>query len=71
MNFPIRYVPTQMSRNDQQKQIRMLLKSKELYKKHKYYTRKSVASFKNKPSGHVENARKLYGVETGRTKNWR
>ncbi len=64
MNFPIRYVPTQMSRNDQQKQIRMLLKSNKNYKQHKYYTRKSVASFKNKPSGHVENARKLYGVET-------
>ena len=64
MNFPIRYVPTQMSKHDKEKQIGMLLKSKEMYKKHKYYTRKSVASFKNKPSGHIENARKLYGVES-------
>jgi hypothetical protein len=41
----------------------MLSKSRKLYKKHQYYTRKAVSSFKSKPSGHVANARKIYKVE--------
>lgn len=41
----------------------MLMKSKKLYKKGKYYTRQKVKSFKSKPSNHVANARRIYGVE--------
>jgi hypothetical protein len=41
----------------------MLTKSRKLYKQHKYFTRKKVASFKSKPSNHVTNARRIYGVE--------
>ena len=63
MKIPIRYVPTKLTRADKQKQIAMLLKSKKMYKKGKYYTRKSVKSFKSKPSSHVLNAKKMYNVE--------
>jgi hypothetical protein len=64
MNFPNRYVPRNLSRKDRQKQIRMLLKSKKMYKKHHYYTRKPLPSFKNKKSNHVLNARRMYHMET-------
>ena len=64
ITFPIRYVPTKLTRSDKQKQINMLLKSRKLYKHHKYYTRKHVASsYKNIKSKHVSNARKIYNVK--------
>jgi hypothetical protein len=62
MKFPIRYVPKQITRKDKQKQINMLIKSKKLYKKHKYYTRKNISSYKNKKSKHILNARKTYNI---------
>ncbi len=64
MIFPSRYVPKHITKQDKQKQINMLLKSKKMYKEHKYYTRKNIASYKNKKSSHVENARKLYNIQT-------
>ena len=41
----------------------MIKKSKKMYKKGKYFTRKKVKSFKSKKSNHVTNAQKLYGIE--------
>jgi hypothetical protein len=41
----------------------MLIKSKNLYKKHKYYTRKNIASYKNIKSKHILNARKIYNIK--------
>jgi hypothetical protein len=61
--LPVRYVPTNLSKKDKNKQLKMLLKSRRLYKKKKYYTRKRVESYKNKPSKHISNARKIYGIE--------
>jgi hypothetical protein len=63
IKFPIRYIPKKLSRKDKQKQLGMLLKSKKLYKNHKYYTLKNIASYKNKKSNHISNARKIYGIE--------
>ena len=63
IKFPIRYIPKNISRKDKQKQLGMLLKSKKLYKNNKYYTRKNIASYKNKKSNHISNARKIYGIE--------
>jgi hypothetical protein len=63
MKIPIRYVPNKLTRADKQKQIAMLLKSRKMYKQHKYYTRKPVASYKNIKSKHVLNARKIYNVQ--------
>ena len=61
---PIRYLPKRLTRKDTKKQSRMLKKSRRLYKKGKYFTRKPVASFKSKVSPHIIKARKIYGVET-------
>jgi hypothetical protein len=63
ITFPIRYVPTKITKTDKQKQISMLIKSKKLYKQHKYYTRKNIASYKNVKSKHLLNARKIYNIQ--------
>jgi CRISPR/Cas system CSM-associated protein Csm4 (group 5 of RAMP superfamily) len=62
--YPKRYIPKKLTRKDKQKQKRELEKSKKMYKKNDYYTRKKVASFKSKPSKHVDNARKIYDIQT-------
>jgi hypothetical protein len=41
----------------------MLIKSKKMYKKNEYYTRKKLASYKNKTSKHIIHARKIYNVD--------
>ena len=63
VRFPIRYLPKMLTKKDKQKQFQMLQKSKKLYKARKYYTRKHVASYKNKKSNHILNARKIYNIE--------
>jgi hypothetical protein len=63
INVPIRYVPKGITRKDKQKQIKMILKSKNLYKKNKYYTRKKISSYKNKKSNHILNAYKIYNIK--------
>ena len=63
MKIPIRYLPKNLSKKDKKKQVQMLLKSRKLYKKKKYFTRKKVASYKSKGSKHVVEARKIYGVK--------
>lgn len=63
MKIPIRYLPTRLTKKDRKRQLNMLTKSRKLYKQNVYVTRKKVASFKSKPSNHVANARKIYGVE--------
>ena len=63
IRLPIRYLPKILTEKDKEKQFQMLQKSKKLYKKHKYYTRKHVASYKNKKSKHLLHARKIYNVK--------
>lgn len=63
IRVPVRYVPKQLTKKDRKEQIQMLMKSKKLYKKNKYFTRKRVFSYKNKPSKHIQNARRIYGIE--------
>ena len=62
--FPIRYLPKSLSARDKINQIKMLTKSKKLYKMNKYYTRKRLSSYKSKKSEHVGNARKIYNIQT-------
>ena len=62
MNIPIKYIPYRLSSKDKKTQIIMLQKSRKMYKKNKYYTRKKVASYTSKPSKHIINARKLYNI---------
>jgi len=63
VKIPIRYIPKKLTSNDKKKQFKMLMKSKNMYKKHKYYTRKNVSSYKNKKSNHLLNARKIYNIQ--------
>lgn len=62
MKVPIRYVPRRLTMKDKSKQIRMLMMSRRLYKKNKYYTRKEVPSYKSKTSNHIVDARKIYKI---------
>lgn len=59
----LRYLPKRLTKKDKRIQSKMLLKSRKMYKRGKYYTRKPVASYKSKPSNHVLNAKKLYKVD--------
>jgi hypothetical protein len=63
IKIPIRYLPKNLSKNDKIKQLKMLTKSKKLYKQHTYYTRKNVSSYKHKKSNHLLNARKIYNIK--------
>jgi hypothetical protein len=63
MQIPIRYLPSYLSNNDKTRQINAIKKSRKLYKKHTYYKRPSVASFKNTHSKHIQKAKQIYGVE--------
>jgi len=64
IKFPIRYLPKNLTVKNKRQQFKMLMKSKKLYKKHKYYTRKNISSYKNKKSSHISNARKIYDIKT-------
>ena len=59
----LHYLPKNLSSKDRKKQSQMLLKSRRLYKKGQYYTRKPVKSFKTKTSKHILAARKMYHME--------
>lgn len=61
---PRRYVPKGLSRQDREKQIRQLRKSRKDYKRGKYHTRKKVASFKSRESPHVRRAKAMYKIKS-------
>ena len=63
MKIPVRYLPPNLSIKDKKKQVQMLLKSRKLYKKHTYFTRKSLPSYKTKTSKHITRAKKIYNVD--------
>lgn len=63
MKYNKKYIPKNLTKKDRKKQINMLSKSTKMYKKGKYYTRKSIKSFISKPSPHVKKAKKMYGVD--------
>lgn len=58
-----RYLPRKLTKKDKSKQLRMLNKSRKMYKKGLYYTRDKVKSFKSKPSKHIKNAMTIYKVD--------
>jgi hypothetical protein len=59
----IKYVPLRLTKKDKIKQKKMLNKSRKLYKKGIYYTRKPVKSYQSKKSKHVINAMKMYNMD--------
>jgi hypothetical protein len=62
MRINLRYLPKKLTIKDRKTQSKMLLKSRRLYKKGKYFTRKVVPSFKSKKSPHILKAMKTYKV---------
>lgn len=62
VKIPLRYLPRRLTVKDKKKQLLMLQRSKKLYKKHKYYTRKQLPSYHSKTSKHIRNAQHLYKV---------
>jgi len=63
IRIPIRYLPNKLSKKDTKRQLKMLIKSRKLYKSGKYFTRKKVSSFKSKKSNHIINAQKIYNID--------
>ena len=63
MKINLRYLPKILTRKDRKTQSKMLMKSRRLYKKGKYYTRRKVPSFKSKKSPHILKAEKIYKVD--------
>jgi DNA-binding Xre family transcriptional regulator len=63
MRIPVRYLPKNLTQKDKKQQIKMLAKSRKMYKHRKYYTRKQVASYKSKPSKHIKNAQRTYKIQ--------
>lgn len=59
--IPTRYF-SNLSRKDKKRQINMILKSRRLYKKNKYFTRKKL-NFPSHESKHVKKAKRMYDVE--------
>jgi len=59
----LRYLPKRLTKRDRKIQSNMLLKSRKLYKKGKYYSRKPVKSFTSKKSTHITDAEKLYNIK--------
>ena len=64
IKVPLRYLPKNLTKKDKQKQVKMLLKSRKLYKKNQYFTRSTLKSYKSKPSSHIMNARRIYKINT-------
>jgi hypothetical protein len=53
-----------LTKKDKKKQNAMLQKSKKLYQRDQYYTRKKLSSYHHQPSKHIIKARKIYDIET-------
>lgn len=62
MPLPKRYIPKKLTKRDKMKQKKMIMRSRKLYKKGKYYTRKKLSSFKSKESPHITKAKRIYKI---------
>jgi DNA-binding Xre family transcriptional regulator len=63
MKINLKYLPKRLTLKDKKKQMNMLMKSRKMYKKGKYYTRKPVKSYVSKKSSHVDDAKKIYHID--------
>jgi len=62
MKINLRYLPNVLTKKDRKIQSRELKKSRKMYKKGKYHTRRKVASYPVKRSPHIIKAEKMYNV---------
>ena len=63
MKLNLKYLPKNLTRKDKKLQLKMLIKSRSLYKKGKFFTRSKVSSFRTKKSPHILKAMKVYKVD--------
>jgi hypothetical protein len=63
MKITKRYLPKNLTKKDRKKQSAMLKKSRRLYKKGIYYSRKPVKSYKSKKSSHILDAERIYKIK--------
>lgn len=63
LNVPKHYIPKTLTKKDREKQKKELKKSRKLYKKGKYYIRKKMKSFKQKPSKHKKKVEDIYHLK--------
>jgi hypothetical protein len=63
MKINLKYLPKNLTRKDKKSQLKMLIKSRSLYKKGKFFTRNKVSSFRTKKSPHILKAMKVYKVD--------
>ena len=68
-SIPLKYIPSRLSKKDKKKQKKEIIKSRKLYKKKQYYTRKKMKSFKSKRSNHLLNVKKIYGIDKLKVNN--
>jgi hypothetical protein len=60
----VKYLPKRLTKKDRKTQSKELVKSRRLYKKGVYHTRKRVKSYKSKKSNHIIKAEKMYKVSS-------
>jgi hypothetical protein len=58
----LRYLPRSLTKKDRSLQASELKKSRKMYKKGQYHTRRKVASYPAKKSSHILDAQKMYHV---------
>jgi hypothetical protein len=63
MSIPVRYIPKTLTRKDRISQHKNILRSRESYRKGKFFQRPKVNSFHSKPSRHILNAKRLYHID--------
>lgn len=63
MKINLKYMPRRLTKKDKNLYKREILKSRKLYKKGVYHTRRRVLSFKSKGSRHVITAKRMYHVD--------
>lgn len=64
LTVPVRYLPTNLTPADKQRQKRMLVKSRRKYDQGQYVSRQRIKSFNSRTSKHMNRARELYHVDT-------
>ena len=63
MKINLKYLPKGLTKKDRSVQARELKKSRKMYKKGFYHTRRKVSSYPVKKSQHILDAEKLYHVK--------
>jgi hypothetical protein len=69
MYIPKKYIPQNLTQNEYLVQIKQINKSRKLYKKGKYFTRKKLKSFISKQSPHIIRAKKMYNLDNFKVDN--